>query len=169
MQFEKYYLDLYNLPTAQHLPNDPRPWSEIIRDSLCNTAPNQLGEEATQLDGLLTYDELKEAVKQLKLGKRPGQDEYMAIYYKKFLDDLAHPFLSAFNPLSKPGTNMNNLSEACISVIPKAGKYPNLVTNYCPISLVNVDLKIFAKMLTNRLVPIMNTLNNKRSGGFCTR
>lgn len=40
---------------------------------------------------------------------------------------------------------MHNLPEAHISVITKTGKDPNLVSNYCPISLLNVDLKIFAK------------------------
>lgn len=74
----------------------------------------------------------------------------MVDYYTTFLDALTHPFLQAFNSLSNPGINMRNLSKAHIAVIPKA------------ISLLNVDLKIFAKILADRLTPIVNTLKKIR-------
>ncbi|XP_077349970.1 glutathione S-transferase P 1-like [Lithobates pipiens] len=48
--------------------------------------------------------------------------------------------------------------EAHIKVIPKEDKDASLVTNYRPISLINVDVKIYVKILANRLLPLLPSL-----------
>ncbi len=50
------------------------------------------------------------------------------------------------------------LSEAVITFIPKKGKDPEEVGGYRPISLLNVDQKILANVLANRLNRYMSTL-----------
>lgn len=40
-------------------------------------------------------------------------------------------------------------------VIPKEGKHPQLCQRYRPIWLLNVDLKIFTKILVQRLIPFV--------------
>lgn len=90
-------------------------------------------------------------MKAAKPGKSPGPDGFLAQYYKSFADLLAPEFLRAFNTLSHSPCISNSLLEAYISVIPKDNKDPTNIANYRPISLLNVDVKLFAKILATRL------------------
>lgn len=86
MQFENYYVPLYNLPSAQNPPRDPRPRAEILNDFLSQYAPKPISSDpATLLEQPITYEELKKVVQQLKQGKSPGSDGYTAPYYKTSL------------------------------------------------------------------------------------
>lgn len=106
------------------------------------------------------------AIKQLKIGKSPGPDRLSTVYYKTFIETLATPFLGAFNSLASKPNGLQGLLEAHLSVISKENKDHMLVTNYRPISLLNVDLKTFSKILANRLSIHMPSLISKDQVGF---
>lgn len=46
-----------------------------------------------------------------------------------------------------------DMLRAYITVIPKEGKDPQKCHSYRPISLLNVDLKLFTRVLASRLAP----------------
>lgn len=52
------------------------------------------------------------------------------------------------------------------SLIPKEGKDPLHCGNYRPIALLNMDLKLFAKILANRLLPHIPSLVHRDQAGF---
>lgn len=56
------------------------------------------------------------------------------------------------------GTSQPPWGKAVIVVIPKPGKDPELCTSYRPISLLNDDAKILAKILAQRLNEVILTL-----------
>lgn len=47
---------------------------------------------------------------------------------------------------------------ATITIIPKEGKESTFCSNYRPISLLNIDTKVFAKVLATRLKELMPEL-----------
>ena len=56
--------------------------------------------------------------------------------------------------------------EAIISVIPKEGKDESLCSSYRPISLLNIDLKIFSKILAIRMENVMQDMVHTDQVGF---
>lgn len=79
-------------------------------------------------------DELLTTLKQMKMGKSPGPDGLSAAYYKSFPNILLPLLAKALNNLTPDLAAHNDLLEAHITLIPKQGKDPTLVPNYCPIS-----------------------------------
>uniref|UniRef100_A0A8C5PP48 Reverse transcriptase domain-containing protein n=1 Tax=Leptobrachium leishanense TaxID=445787 RepID=A0A8C5PP48_9ANUR len=74
--------------------------------------------------------------------------------------------LALFNHLFDSGTAPPELLKASIVTIPKPGKDPTLCSNYRPISLLNVDIKIYAKILANRVAPLLPKLVADDQVGF---
>lgn len=109
-------------------------------------------EDATLLERPISPEEGSLALSQMKVGlcKSPGLDGSTVQCYKMFLKQLLPHFLTAFNSFSEALPTAQSLLEAQVMVFAKPGKYPALASNYHPISLLNLDLKIYAKLLVNR-------------------
>lgn len=116
---------------------------------------------AQDLEAPISDPEFDKANKDIKIGKAPGPDVLPLLFYKTFTHILKPRFLKAFHTLQSEQNPPNQLLEAHISVTPKEGKDPNQVTNYRPISLINVDVKIYAKILAKRLVLTLEPLLNR--------
>uniref|UniRef100_A0A8C5PWW1 Reverse transcriptase domain-containing protein n=1 Tax=Leptobrachium leishanense TaxID=445787 RepID=A0A8C5PWW1_9ANUR len=96
----------------------------------------------------------------------PGPDGFSGGYYKALRPELV-PFLtSVFNDCAEGGSLHPDLLVANIALIPKEGRDPAAVESYRPISLINFDAKIFAKVLANRLSPLLHDLVHPDQVGF---
>lgn len=104
----------------------------------------------------------------MQTGKASGPGGFSS-YYKVFLEELTPHFLQAFNSISLHTAMPRDTLGAHISVIPKEGRDLLQCQNYRPISLINVNLKKFSKILASCLAPLLNELIHLDLAGFILR
>lgn len=71
--------------------------------------------------------------------------------YQLFRNHVADHLLKAYNSITLDQTLPADALSAHISLIPKEGGDPADTKNFIPISLLNIDLKLFTKILATRL------------------
>ncbi|KAM4809918.1 centlein [Rhinophrynus dorsalis] len=118
------------------------------------------------LDAPITLEEIQSVIISLPAHKAPGPDGFSGIYYKKFAEILSSHMLQLFRLCSKKGSFPDTMLLAHISALPKPGKPPKHCQNFWPISLLNTNLKIYAKMLASRLQTILPSLLHYDQVGF---
>lgn len=128
--------------------------------------PQLNNEEAEQLGQPITLEELKEALQGAKKGKVPGLDGIPAELFLKYFDLLGPIFLAAIHEAVNTGAFHPQLNIALISLIPKKGKDHSNCANYRPISLLNTDIKMYARILALRLQRYINKLVHPDQTGF---
>ena len=102
-------------------------------------------------EGLLTENECKEALFEMKNEKSPGSDGITVEFYKMFWDKLKIFFIQSINYSFENGSLTTLQKQGLISLIPKAGKELEILSNWRPISLLNTDYKIATKAISNRI------------------
>ena len=109
------------------------------------------------LDAAITEKELQEAVSQLQDEKSPGIDGITAEFYKQFwylIHTQYFEYITEARGTSLPAGK--NTSITALRYKDK-GDVKNL-RNYRPISLINVDVKILTKVLTNRFKQVLQSV-----------
>uniref|UniRef100_A0A8C5MYT0 Reverse transcriptase domain-containing protein n=1 Tax=Leptobrachium leishanense TaxID=445787 RepID=A0A8C5MYT0_9ANUR len=106
------------------------------------------------------------ALKHSKNNKCPGPDGFPVEYYKTFPQILTTPLLSLINSLRDGSKLSPHALSANIAVIPKPDKDLTECKHYRPISLLNCDIKILARILSDRLKPLLPTLIGADQVGF---
>lgn len=123
-------------------------------------------EELAALEEPLLAEELATAISNAKTGKAPGQDGYSLLYYRTFTSLLTPHFLSAYNDAGTGAVFPADTLQAHITVIEKKGSDPLHCQNSRPISLLNADLKLFTKILTNSMLELIPKLIHSDQVGF---
>lgn len=166
-EFESFYSKLYNLQADHVSQTTPDVRTELIKNFLARYSSNPItSQQSLDLESKLSITELETAVKQIKVGKSLGPDGFTLQYYKSFPEALFPRLLATLNTLSDPQVRPDKMLTAHITVIPKEGKDLSIVANYRPISLLNVDIKIYAKILANRLLHLVPELISSDQVGF---
>ena len=101
-----------------------------------------------------SLEELWDAIVSFVNGKSPGPDGISIEFYKAMYSVIKDDLLCVFNSMLDQESIPIKLKNGLIVLIPKGDPTPE-IENYRGITLNNVDLKFFSKMLHFRLAPYL--------------
>lgn len=128
--------------------------------------PSMKKETKDSMEESVQLCEIKAAIKSLSNGKTPGNDGFTVEFFKCFQDVLM-PFLTTlFNDIISKQSMPPTMRQASLSLIPKPGKDHQKMGNYRPLSILNNDYKLFAKILAKRIEKVIPTLIHIDQVGF---
>ena len=128
-------------------------------------SPKLENEERNRLEDEFTRQELKEAIFSSKKGKVPGEDGLPVEFYQTFWTTLGDWLLDICNAVPEEGIP-RSAKYSIISLIEKAGKNLDWLTNWRPLSLMDCDGKIYSKMIAKRLDKVTPKLIHRDQTGF---
>lgn len=122
-----------------------------VRQYLEETAiPTLTMAEIEQLETEFSEVEVQNAIDSLVLGISPGLDGFTPRFYRTFKELLTPIMKKTFNSVSTSRPFAPQGMEAYISSIPKPEKDHTLCGNYRMISLTDIDLRLYTKIISNR-------------------
>lgn len=118
------------------------------------------------LQAPLTVEEIVTAIADFARSKSPGSDGLPIEFYSHFSEILTPKLLALYNDMFENLTLPSSVREATIVLVPKPGKEPGYPESYRPISLLQVGVKILAKVLSKRLNQVILSLLHTGQAGF---
>lgn len=106
----------------------------------------------TLLNYNITFAEFHRVIKNLKTGKAPGPDGIRYEHLKHMPSHTNTIIISLFNAMLTTGHIPPCFKTAIITLILQIGKDPTSITAYKPITLAPALMKIFEKIIHNRLL-----------------
>ena len=122
--------------------------------------------EKDKLDSDINLSEVKIAIADMKKEKTPGIDGLTAEFYQTFEMLLAPILLEVFLQCKKDGRLGMSLRRGILTLIPKKDKDPLEISNLRPLTMLNLDYKIFARIIAMRLEGVINFLVGDQQTGF---
>ena len=134
--------------------------------SISQQIPKLSQDQCNEIEGVLTLDECWAALKSMGTGKSSGKDGLTVEFYRCFFDIFGNDLLNSLNAAYKNGEMSISQRRGVITLIPKENSYPRELSNWRPITLLNVDYKIASKAIATRMEKILPLLINSNQTGF---
>jgi hypothetical protein len=122
-------------------------------------------EEAETLYKPVTLEELKTVLAIFKKEKSPGPDGWPVEFFFFFFDLVGGDLLEMVEDSRRKGHLCGGLNSTFLALIPKANK-PVTFDDFRPISLCNLVYKVIAKVIANRIKPILSRCLSAEQLGF---
>ena len=117
-------------------------------------------------EGIMTKEELFDALSNTKNNKSPGIDGIPYEFYKVFWDDISDHLLDSINYSYYQGQLSINQRRGVISLLPKGNKDTLYLNNWRPITLLCTDYKLLSKAIATRLKQTLTHIIDPCQTGF---
>ena len=112
-----------------------------------------------------TQAEIALAIRNLKTKKVPGTDGLPADFYKIFYGKIKDFLFDPFTEILEKGELHLSARWGIIALLEKTGRKRLFIKNWRPISLLNTDYKILAKIIAGRLQSaVMEFISETQTG-----
>ena len=145
---KKYYTNLYKEEEID----------DNLTDYFMREVPKLNDIDKDICEGLITKEECLNSLNKMQNGKSPGSDGLPKEFYVKVFPIIGDVFVQVINNSFTNGLLSNTQRYGLITLICKKPEESEKLTNWRPISLLNVDYKIISKTLTNRLSSVIGKL-----------
>ena len=98
--------------------------------------------------------------------KSPGTDGLSKEFYKHFWTSLKDPLLDSYRHSLNTGLLSIDQRKGIITLIPKKDKDNSVLKNWRPLTILNIDYKILAKLLAARLKYLLPSIIHTDQTGF---
>lgn len=122
--------------------------------------------DAYWLKAPIQLEEIHLALKSMNLDKCPGTDGLTIEFYKKFWPMIASHVHKLFNTYIERKILNRTAREAVTSLMGKPDKDPLNINSWRPLSLLNNDYKLYAKVLVRRMQHVADYLIHYDQKGF---
>lgn len=134
---------------------------------LFNVEHNVLSENEQEIcEGRVSEAECLQALKLLPNNKTPGSDGLSIDFYKFFWNKIKTFLISSFDYSFENNLLSIDQRRAILTLLPKPSKDSRNLKNWRPISLLNSDYKILAKVLANRLQKVISNIIHPDQVGY---
>ena len=148
VEFE-FYKDLYDCVSIKE-----NKVTEILQN-----ITDEIDESSKEIcDSDITIDEIEKALYKMSKNKSPGSDGLTVEFYCRFFKDLKFVFLKVFTEIEKEGLLCRSMRGGILSLIYKNRGDRRSLMNYRPISLLQVDYKILARIMSNRFKTVLPSI-----------
>ena len=112
-------------------------------------------QDRLMLDRIFDMDEIELAMRALKGEKAPGTDGLGVEFYRTFWEHIKIVLYNVYQEGLENNCLHLSARRGVITLLGKTGKDPLFLKNWRPLSLLNVDYKILAKLIAMRLETVL--------------
>ena len=164
-ELESFYSDLLGTKLPKNYP--PTAFVENFNEFIQNLEiPKLSPKESTPLESELSIDEVKIVLNSFQNNKSPGDDGFSKEFYETFFDIIGTHLLNSYNEAFRKGQLSISQRRGVICLIPKDDSNLIELSNWGPLTLLNVDYKILAKIIGRRIESVLPTLIHSDQTGF---
>lgn len=148
-----FYQQLYAKGTVSTVTEETWSFPKLNRNSLW------------WLNRKVTDQEIKTALFQINPSKAPVPDGIPASLFQRFWPLVGGEITAFVHGVFETGHIPEHLNHSLICLIPKI-QHPETISQFRPICLSNVIIKVVSKIIANRLKPLMNELVGDSQASF---
>ena len=164
LEIESFYSDLLETKSAGLLSTNFRENFSAFVENL--DIPKFSFEESMSLESDLTLGEIKNVLKSFQSNKSPGGDGFSKEFFETFFDLIGIHLLNSYNEAFTKGQLSISQRRGVICLIPKDDSDLTELSNWRPLTLLNVDYKILAKAIGQRIESKLSSLIHSDQTGF---